>query len=123
MCVIFFVKQKPAYEMRTSDWSSDVCSSDLSGRCAPRYFPATGTGMIAPHDLQSKSAAVRPALRATRPQVAAGGSIVAGHYHCVAERAADLGAGADPDKQSLAGADTARAAADTAPAEIGRAHV
>src|SRR3546814_4633088 len=33
MCVffimIFFVKQKTAYEMRISDWSSDVCSSDL----------------------------------------------------------------------------------------------
>src|SRR3546814_12534778 len=27
---IFFFKQKPAYEMRISDWSSDVCSSDLS---------------------------------------------------------------------------------------------
>src|SRR3546814_8468558 len=26
---IFFVKQKTAYEMRISDWSSDVCSSDL----------------------------------------------------------------------------------------------
>src|SRR3546814_10813920 len=25
----FFFKQKTAYEMRTSDWSSDVCSSDL----------------------------------------------------------------------------------------------
>src|SRR3546814_5688649 len=30
MCVYFFVfKQKTAYEMRISDWSSDVCSSDL----------------------------------------------------------------------------------------------
>src|SRR3546814_3225611 len=28
MCVLFF-KQKTAYEMRISDWSSDVCSSDL----------------------------------------------------------------------------------------------
>src|SRR3546814_10889175 len=27
--VVFFVKQKSAYEMRISDWSSDVCSSDL----------------------------------------------------------------------------------------------
>src|SRR3546814_7020318 len=26
----FFLKQKTAYEMRISDWSSDVCSSDLS---------------------------------------------------------------------------------------------
>src|SRR3546814_1852354 len=29
MCVFFF-KQKTAYEMRISDWSSDVCSSDLT---------------------------------------------------------------------------------------------
>src|SRR3546814_3627447 len=27
----FFFKQKTAYEMRISDWSSDVCSSDLQG--------------------------------------------------------------------------------------------
>src|SRR3546814_7508318 len=27
----FFFKQKTAYELRISDWSSDVCSSDLSG--------------------------------------------------------------------------------------------
>src|SRR3546814_5052745 len=31
MCIIFFFKQKTAYEMRISDWSSDVCSSDLLG--------------------------------------------------------------------------------------------
>src|SRR3546814_5242377 len=31
MFVFFFFKQKTAYEMRISDWSSDVCSSDL--RC------------------------------------------------------------------------------------------
>src|SRR3546814_9015307 len=31
LCVIFFFfKQKTAYEMRISDWSSDVCSSDLN---------------------------------------------------------------------------------------------
>src|SRR3546814_4878045 len=29
MYKIFFFKQKTAYEMRISDWSSDVCSSDL----------------------------------------------------------------------------------------------
>src|SRR3546814_6135517 len=28
-CFIFLLKQKSAYEMRISDWSSDVCSSDL----------------------------------------------------------------------------------------------
>src|SRR3546814_7126602 len=29
--IFFFFKQKTAYEMRISDWSSDVCSSDLIG--------------------------------------------------------------------------------------------
>src|SRR3546814_7989856 len=28
-CGMFFFKQKTAYELRISDWSSDVCSSDL----------------------------------------------------------------------------------------------
>src|SRR3546814_2817619 len=32
---VFFFKQKTAYEMRISDWSSDVCSSDLA--IAPTY--------------------------------------------------------------------------------------
>src|SRR3546814_15905920 len=30
ICFFFFFKQKTAYEMRISDWSSDVCSSDLN---------------------------------------------------------------------------------------------
>src|SRR3546814_8795712 len=29
LCFVFCFKQKTAYEMRISDWSSDVCSSDL----------------------------------------------------------------------------------------------
>src|SRR3546814_10628311 len=48
--IFFFFKQKTAYEMRISDWSSDVCSSDLHGardrpnwqaprrRCHPRRW-------------------------------------------------------------------------------------
>src|SRR3546814_20258897 len=37
---MFFFKQKTAYEMRISDWSSDVCSSDLPrARRARRAFP------------------------------------------------------------------------------------
>src|SRR3546814_8738359 len=35
-CVFFFFKQKTAYEMRISDWSSDVCSSDLLSRSLTR---------------------------------------------------------------------------------------
>src|SRR3546814_130268 len=37
---VFFFKQKTAYEMRISDWSSDVCSSDLKGdrlKFSPEY--------------------------------------------------------------------------------------
>src|SRR3546814_8850784 len=39
MFLFFFFKQKTAYEMRISDWSSDVCSSDL-------VAPALIDGMI-----------------------------------------------------------------------------
>src|SRR3546814_2314153 len=57
-CFFFFFKQKTAYEMRISDWSSDVCSSDLFvmgfaygplGGWLPSLFPPgvryTGTSM------------------------------------------------------------------------------
>src|SRR3546814_3349129 len=50
-CYFFFFKQKTAYEMRISDWSSDVCSSDLQGsRPGPdrqdRHLPhGTGAGL------------------------------------------------------------------------------
>src|SRR3546814_2183607 len=46
--MVFFFKQKTAYEMRISDWSSDVCSSDLTSTSsmAPQderfHFPETG---------------------------------------------------------------------------------
>src|SRR3546814_3255222 len=35
LLVLFFFKQKTAYEMRISDWSSDGCSSDLTTTSAP----------------------------------------------------------------------------------------
>src|SRR3546814_693845 len=35
VCFVVFFKQKTAYEMRISDWSSDVCSSDLHLRFLP----------------------------------------------------------------------------------------
>src|SRR3546814_5323626 len=50
-CVLsfFFFKQKTAYEMRISDWSSDVCSSDLGvidpRRQAGDEFPARIAGI------------------------------------------------------------------------------
>src|SRR3546814_10186848 len=46
LVIFFFFKQKTAYEMRISDWSSDVCSSDLWNRqdavCCGSVFVRTG---------------------------------------------------------------------------------
>src|SRR3546814_9512967 len=63
----FFFKQKTAYEMRISDWSSDVCSSDLLclGAIAAAFHrapapPAVRTG------IEIKPAASRPGA-ATHP--------------------------------------------------------
>src|SRR3546814_16728256 len=44
--LFFFFKQKTAYEMRISDWSSDVCSSDLVRLAATTGF---GAKALAPH--------------------------------------------------------------------------
>src|SRR3546814_10024659 len=40
--LFFFFKQKTAYEMRISDWSSDVCSSDLKTTEIPADRASTG---------------------------------------------------------------------------------
>src|SRR3546814_5982818 len=45
--LFFFFKQKTAYEMRISDWSSDVCSSDLQG-LGPRLCAADARVGIGP---------------------------------------------------------------------------
>src|SRR3546814_10838182 len=70
---LFFVKQKTAFDMRISDWSSDVCSSDLAladdspvcgdrrgGRVAGRtaYLPAARPLLRAGHAGLSAGAAV-----------------------------------------------------------------
>src|SRR3546814_6290503 len=63
-----FFKQKTAYEMRISDWSSDVCSSDLIRRTSARsLMKATRTAVIGrAREADPSPAAVRgPAERAT----------------------------------------------------------
>src|SRR3546814_8244506 len=91
MFVCFFFKQKTAYEMRISDWSSDVCSSDLArsagcARRAPRSGPAPGAPIISPSSrnplredrLQRKAqAAPREARAHERADAARGGDAVA----------------------------------------------
>src|SRR3546814_3675054 len=42
----FFFKQKTAYEMRISDWSSDVCSSDLAALAVARQQVENGAQVI-----------------------------------------------------------------------------
>src|SRR3546814_10634102 len=75
MCIVgrflfflfFFFKQKTAYEMRISDWSSDVCSSDLIGaargvhRVAISAVPVgvENQGFTAVASLQRRAAADR----------------------------------------------------------------
>src|SRR3546814_8746353 len=58
--LLFFFKQKTAYEMRISDWSSDVCSSDLSVRA-----------VIARGEVARRHVAVDPHLVPTRHVAAA----------------------------------------------------
>src|SRR3546814_6700252 len=47
MVCVFFFKQKTAYEVRISDWSSDVCSSDLEHATMPASFSPPGCVMSA----------------------------------------------------------------------------
>src|SRR3546814_6496010 len=44
--LFFFFKQKTAYEMRISDWSSDVCSSDLRRPLTVSPHPSTALSAL-----------------------------------------------------------------------------
>src|SRR3546814_8815483 len=57
LCVFFSFKQKTAYEMCISDWSSDVCSSDLQDR-----FPFAAL-MLAMHSIRELPDSERGAWR------------------------------------------------------------
>src|SRR3546814_4663504 len=62
--VLFFFKQKTAYEMRISDWSSDVCSSDLFRRADPIASALIGL-LILPRTWRLLREAVDVLLEAT----------------------------------------------------------
>src|SRR3546814_6373143 len=81
-CVIlfFFFKQKTAYEMRISDWSSDVCSSDLvvktRGHGRGSRIPGAGTAYPGPggrHE-DPRDHVVPGRRRARRPGACAAGA-------------------------------------------------
>src|SRR3546814_1512894 len=113
--VFFFFKQKTAYEMRISDWSSDVCSSDL-------FLPK--------EDVHHLDLTIEEGIKL----VISGGIVVPdqAHFHeagsaeavkAWAEARAERLAGtqAQPQKDGAPAIDKAEAAAPAA--EIGRAHV
>src|SRR3546814_15492844 len=70
--MFFFFKQKTAYEMRISDWSSDVCSSDLAKyQSQPNELPSITSPPAAASPSRSasdaaKSLAARASLRRMR---------------------------------------------------------
>src|SRR3546814_6891178 len=81
MAFLFF-KQKTAYEMRISDWSSDVCSSDLA--CIARH----GSAVLAEQHKRGSDNGLFAVLRGcTRAQIAADcyvGNVAHAHRHALA---------------------------------------
>src|SRR3546814_9251082 len=53
----FFFMQKTPYELRISDWSSDVCSSDLGGLHVDRVFLLEGAGLVAAEEAEAANLA------------------------------------------------------------------
>src|SRR3546814_7817239 len=76
-CFFFFFKQKTAYEMRISDWSSDVCSSDLGFAVAKRFPKAVEAGSFG----QMTGWSVSDAFADT-PVIAAEGGFTGQGYTC-----------------------------------------
>src|SRR3546814_4124005 len=69
MFMFFFFKQKTEYEMRISDWSSDVCSSDLETRLTRFARPYNGcnASVRPPQDRQRSVWAKRNTSGKTSP--------------------------------------------------------
>src|SRR3546814_5809501 len=68
LCYVFFFKQKTAYEWRISDWSSDVCSSDLpSCRSRRSGLPADRRHCARSPDRRPHRRRASPPLRFPRP--------------------------------------------------------
>src|SRR3546814_9489869 len=99
--MVFFFKQKTAYELRISDWSSDVCSSDLANpvfsipfanlRTVARLFPryagdpcvgATNSATIT----QCTAKGYRGAYDSNNPANLQGGYFFGGNANIAAER-------------------------------------
>src|SRR3546814_11514374 len=108
---VFFFKQKTAYEMRISDWSSDVCSSDLYdnlqfqifGPFGPQAFNADGATVqgieleirAAPTDWLQFDASGAYSDATFDPQVIPGAQLGGNRVQRTPEWTANLGASAD----------------------------
>src|SRR3546814_3879959 len=68
LLLFFFFKQKTAYEMRISDWSSDVCSSDLQHPWR-RIRAKAGLDDVRIHDLRHSYASGALALGEGLPMI------------------------------------------------------
>src|SRR3546814_11486828 len=66
MCIFFFFKQKTAYEVRISDWSSDVRSSDLAQSPSWMLPPRPGKRVAARPPCTASAARIN-ALDGTQP--------------------------------------------------------
>src|SRR3546814_3845396 len=74
--LVFFFKQKTAYEMRISDWSSDVCSSDLTLKMTVPSLPEDGERSATPTGATPRESrdSLEPAVKTKRVDV--GGILV-----------------------------------------------
>src|SRR3546814_1708962 len=80
LLIFFFFKQKTAYEMRISDWSSDVCSSDLTVWGRGRWQV---TGMLAAARCRWISAPYRYVSECCNFRSAPGRDVImAGEWRC-----------------------------------------
>src|SRR3546814_17241208 len=71
MFLFFFFKQKTAYEMRISDWSSDVCSSDLEISSAIVAALRDMTGITGLMEIELDNRALQMNLPIDKPATAA----------------------------------------------------
>src|SRR3546814_2130456 len=124
MFFFFFFKQKTAYEMRISDWSSDVCSSDLAadragGKAREQRVDRVLAGRDAADDVRDDVHDMAVELD----------GIAVGDAHAAADRSAADVVAAEVEQHQMLGAflgvsEQAVAILDILGAgEIGRAHV
>src|SRR3546814_3026725 len=66
---VFFFKQKTAYEMRISDWSSDVCSSDLSTQTIEWACGASSSAVMPSPEAMSSTSPVSSNCSSERARV------------------------------------------------------